>query len=329
MPPPLLLLLPLSLSPRLPASSWLYPQSNYIELPPSPLLPKAFRPPRTPIWLSETTASLASLSERLCTRAARAAELAARRRAMPSLRQRDLRNEVVFGLVRYELEELANVVTDFFNTTLLIDYTSGRLNTSSIEEKAGGLIDRHQQRWPLVSWLLNFDYDPSLALLSEEERLQRRGRELREAVIRLWPAVVTKLKSAVRREPRLIFPVARRVVAASWLIAMYQIARTCRPLVSAKRIYELMNAFLVQVADLLRLTQMPDEERLVDFAVLEDAIATALAEPAIRLEVAVRRPQLLGLGRWPPRWPPVPPFKALRFPRIRLGFGLSAAHMGY
>lgn len=284
------------------AGNWIYPQNDdaYVELPPAAERSViSFRAPRTPYWAKDLASKLDSMGDDVGRRWARAAELAARRRSMPSLRQRDLRNEVVFGLVRYELEEMVNVATDLFNTSLLIDYASGRLDTTSIECKAAKLYDRHRQRWPLISWLLDFDYDPMLCLLSEEERLHRRGRELREAVVRLWPAVVVKLKTAIRRDPRLFFPVARRVVASSVLIGLYQVARSVRPLVSSHRIYALMNAFLVQVATLLQLTQMPDAERPVDFAVLEDAIATALAEPAIRLEVAVRRPQFLGAAAWP------------------------------
>jgi hypothetical protein len=316
--------------PRMASDNWIYPQKGdaYVELPPAAERRiVSFRPPRTPYWAKDLAGRFDSMGSEVGRRLARAAELAARRRSMPSLRQRDLRNEVVFGLVRYEVEEMVNVATDLFNTSLLIDYASGRLDTTSIECKAAKLYDRHRQRWPLISWLLDFDYDPLLCLLTEEERLQRRGRDLREAVVRLWPAVVAKLKAAVRRDPFLVFPVACRVVASSILISLYQAARSLRPLVSSHRIYALMNAFLMQVARLLHLTQMPDDERLVDFAVLEDAIATALAEPAIRLEVAVRRPQVFGAGvassmgvPWRPgmmpAWPPRPSFANLpKMPR--------------
>jgi len=274
--------------------SWLYPKAAaYVELPPVP----QFAPPvaYTPL-LARLHTTFEGLAAGVLRRSNLAAELAAIRRAMPSLRQRDLRSDVVFGLVRCELEETGHFFRDLLNASLVIDYTSGRLDTSFIEQKVAGLVDRHNRRWPLVSWLLGPDYDPTLALLSEDARLERRGRELREAVTRLFPAVVGKIKSAIRRDPKLLLPVFGRVLAASGLIGLYQAAQVARPIVSAQRIFGLMNAFLVQVASLLKLTQLPTEERLVDFGFLEDLVADALAEPASRLELALRRPQFLTLG---------------------------------
>ena len=238
--------------------------------------------------------------------------LAAERRRNPTESQRELRQSLIFGLLLYEAEEALHFVGDF------TQFISTNFTKGAVEAKVESLVDRHERRWPLVQWLLTRNFlreflpddvrlSQNAPALDDERRLSARSEELSNALDRLWPAVVTKLRRAVARKPALIFKLSGRAVIASSLMIAYRVCRRLRA--RPQRVYALMNAFLVQarlvvvaaavsapvvpppaltrrprwqVEKLLRLARLPSDELLVDF---EGLMREMLAPVAPVLEI--------------------------------------------
>ena len=191
---------------------------------------------------------------------------------LPSKAQRDARKQSINGLIKREVEEALHVLGDSASS-IMSDALSGNVNASAVEQKVELLLDRHERRWPLVRWLLGqtstgrggtslHQLDPSLVLLSDKERLQRRSEELSDAIRDLWPAFHYKVWTAIRRRPRLLPQLVGKMISASGLLAAWHLCRVLR--MRPKRIFGLMNAFLNKMLDILNLARLPEEELLVD-----------------------------------------------------------------
>ena len=191
---------------------------------------------------------------------------------LPSKAQRDARKESINGLIKREVEEFLHFFGDSASS-LVSDAMSGNVSASVVEQKVDMLLDRHERRWPLVRWLLGqtstgrggtslHQLDPSLVLLSDKERLQRRTEELGDAIRDLWPAFHNKVWTAIRRRPRLLPRLMGKMISASALLAAWHLCRVLR--MRPKRIFGLMNAFLNKMLDILNLARLPEDELLVD-----------------------------------------------------------------
>eukprot|EP00965_Chrysotila_dentata_P239854 6203349-Pleurochrysis_carterae.AAC.3 len=99
--------------------------------------------------LSVCTRSWARSRSRRRARVLRTAALEARRvPAEPSARQQLRRQAVIFGLARCEVEEALSFAVDCVFAGL-----SGG-NFSLLEQKAARLYNHHNQRWPMITWLM-------------------------------------------------------------------------------------------------------------------------------------------------------------------------------
>jgi len=187
---------------------------------------------------------------------------------VPKQEDRELRMGLIRDLVMHEVEEALHFIQQGV-TSIATGGTAA--NFTAIEESAELLVDRHNRRWPLVSWLLAPQVDPTLSPGSpfgvpERERLSQRADELGRAIREIAPAFWAKLRGAVRREPRLLPAVGLKVLAASVCIGLYQTLRIVR--VWPRGRFRMMNAFLAQMVGILRVCRLPAEELLVNLGEL-------------------------------------------------------------